>query len=182
MSPPDLLVAKLARDECKLWSRHAGYVFRGMYAAQISWWLQFFHPSQIHIINQSDMSADEPNTLKKLFRFLGFTMPPSYFRVPMSAKVRAQLLLPPPPPPPPPLFLWVLSQTFCHPLRLPEQRKFSGGYSSLEYTPDVVASMERGADKLYEFYERHNQNLYRLLEKLHVSDFSRFKYSTVSWH
>mmetsp|Transcript_28030 Transcript_28030/g.79251 ORF Transcript_28030/g.79251 Transcript_28030/m.79251 type:complete len:272 (-) Transcript_28030:82-897(-) len=68
--------SKGPKHECKKWSHQAGYVFRGMYAAQISWWLHFFHPSQIHVINQADMSADLEGVLRRLFAFLGLETSP----------------------------------------------------------------------------------------------------------
>eukprot|EP00191_Tetraselmis_sp_GSL018_P014749 CAMPEP_0177589798 /NCGR_PEP_ID=MMETSP0419_2-20121207/7023_1 /TAXON_ID=582737 /ORGANISM="Tetraselmis sp., Strain GSL018" /LENGTH=401 /DNA_ID=CAMNT_0019080231 /DNA_START=123 /DNA_END=1328 /DNA_ORIENTATION=+ len=58
------------REECKRWSSTAGYVFRGLYAPQISWWLHFFKPSQMYIINQDDLAGDPVRLLNDLLMFL----------------------------------------------------------------------------------------------------------------
>eukprot|EP00951_Prasinocladus_malaysianus_P005496 scaffold38947_cov52-Prasinocladus_malaysianus.AAC.3 len=53
-----------------------GYVFRGMYAQQISWWLKFFKPSQLFIVNQDDIATRPGPVVSELLAFLG--MPQNY--------------------------------------------------------------------------------------------------------
>eukprot|EP00873_Tetraselmis_striata_P014874 jgi/Tetstr1/435138/TSEL_024105.t1 len=59
------------RAECRAWSQFSGYVFRGMYAAQLSWWLQHVRPQQLHVINQDDLSAEPQRVLAEVLAFLG---------------------------------------------------------------------------------------------------------------
>eukprot|EP00798_Chlamydomonas_sp_ICE-L_P006747 gene6747-3420_t len=59
-----------------------GILRRGMYAAQLAWWLTLFPEEQLHIISYKELTTQPSTTMTKLFTYLGldpsqWTPPPS---------------------------------------------------------------------------------------------------------
>lgn len=61
-------------DLTRWWESGHGYfnfIGKGMYAAQLSWWLSLFKPSQFHVFNSADMMDAPLPALNKIMEFLG---------------------------------------------------------------------------------------------------------------
>lgn len=53
------------------WCSMFNFVGKGMYAAQLAWWLALYPPSQLHVLNHYDLTQDPFNTYNGILRFLG---------------------------------------------------------------------------------------------------------------
>lgn len=59
-----------------------------MYAPQIAWWLQFFSPTQLYVINQDDLASKPEEVLRGVVSFLGLDVPEDLIKLKAKEKVR----------------------------------------------------------------------------------------------
>lgn len=72
--PANLQMDSWPKDLLYWWTQRPGKNFivgKGMYAAQLAWWMSLFDPSQFLIVNSDDLIQAPYETVARLLKFLG---------------------------------------------------------------------------------------------------------------